>query len=261
VTRIATMNEVSSTENLFAQRLNDALRYAELRDSSIFALGAEPYPAARFPTMFPSQNSSLVDTFDSPPAIRRGGFDLDLGGESRVIHGEVRRATVPGYGVQDLWQDGMLIYALDATVEPCWGSPTAKGELRVNPLALIEPVYLFAELSKRIYTESTVQPQTIFYRVLLRRLVLNGKLAGLPLGPLSYPEFPEGGPELVAPDMEMERSIVWEGRIDSEAIAYRLVREIYFWFGASEENIPFTKKASNGEVVVDPEILVEIGNL
>jgi hypothetical protein len=126
---------------------------------------------------------------------------------------------------------------------------------------LIEPIYLFAELSKRIYGESRVQPQTVLYRVLFRRLVLNGRLARLPIGPLSYPEFPDEGPELAAPDMEMERGVAWGERIDSEAIAYRLVREIYLWFGASEQEIPFTKKAPNGDVVVDPETLVEVGNL
>jgi hypothetical protein len=59
----------------------------------------------------------------------------------------------------------------------------------------------------------------------------------------------------------MERGVAWGERIDSEAIAYRLVREIYLWFGASEQEIPFTKKAPNGDVVVDPETLVEVGNL
>jgi hypothetical protein len=155
----------------------------------------------------------------------------------------------------------MLIYAVDAMVQPCWGNPATDARLRVNPLALCEPVYLFAELSRLVYQQSTVGPQRIIYRAFFRRLAQNGALAKLSEGIL-HPTFFESGPTHTAPDSEMARVVDWEQpQVDSGALAYQLVQEIYHWFGISDDGIPYTRKRSDGVAVIDPEELVKAGNL
>ena len=256
------MNEVTATENVTLERLQEAVRQAQLTDRAVFALTAEPTPSCRFPTLFAGRDSPLVSIFDHPPSLRRAGFDLEHDGNSRIVRGDLRQALVQGWNILELWRDGVLIYAVDATVQPCWGSPTPNGGLRVNSLALIEPVYLFAELGKRIYVDSTVQPQFIVYRIFFHRLALNGRLAKLSEGPVGDPALFESGPTHAAPDSEMERTITWDGaKIDSAAVAYQLVQEVYHWFGISDDGIPYTKKHSDGTTVIDPEALIKAGNL
>jgi hypothetical protein len=58
----------------------------------------------------------------------------------------------------------------------------------------------------------------------------------------------------------MDRTISWErGDIESGAVAYELVQEVYHWFGISDDGIPHTKKLANGTIVIDPEALKKAG--
>jgi hypothetical protein len=255
------MNEVTETENLALKRLHEATKLAELTEGSVFALTAEPTPSSRFPSLFAGEDSSVVRTFNNPPQLRRAGFDLEHGGNSRMVRGDLRRAVVQGWNILELWRDGMLIYAVDATVQPCWGSPTSSGALRVNQLALVEPVYLFVELSRRIYRESTVKPRFVVYRVFFQRIAQNGKPAILCEGPIGDAGSLGRNRAYFAPDSKMERTITWEQpEIDTGAVAFQLLQEVYHWFGISDEGIPYARKRSDGRTVIDPEDLIKAGN-
>ena len=254
------MNAVNATEDLMLKRLQGAIEQAQLTERPVFALTAEPAPSSRFPTLFAGKDNPLVRTFDHPRALRRAGFDLEHDGNSRIVRGELRRALIQGFHVLELWRDGTLIYAVDATVQPCWGNSASNGQLRVNPLALTEPVYLFAELSRLVYEQSTVKPESVTYRVFFYRLTLNGRHAKLSEGPL-HPTETEKEPACEAPDSEMAIAVTWVGNnIDPAAVAYELLQEIYHWFGISDDGIPYTKRRSDGTTVIDSEELIKAGN-
>ncbi len=253
------MNESVSPANVFSHRLLEAIEQAQLSKQPVFALTAEPSPNARFPILFTGPDNPLVKLIDQPPTIRRAGFDLATG-DSRIIRGDLRRAVVPGWNILELWRDGFLLYAVDSNVQPCWGNRPPRRGLRVNPLALCEPVYLFAELSRLVYEQSIVKPKSVTYQVFFKRLAQDGKLATLSEGPL-HPTLFTCGPTHVAPDSEMERSIVWDQpEMNPGAIAYQLLQEIYHWFEISDDGIPYTKKTADGGTVIDPDALVKAGN-
>lgn len=253
------MNEVSETEERLSKRLLGAIALAQLTERPVFALTAEPTPSSRFPALFAGKDTPLVATFDHPPTLRRAGFDLEHSGNSRIVRGDLRRGLVQGFKVLELWRDGVLIYAVEAGFQPGWGNPVTDGGVRVNPLALAEPVYLFAELTRQIYEQSTVKPGRIAYRVSFSRLVENGELAKLSEGPLE-PIFFESGEPFVAPGPEMERTVIWEHpEVDSGAVAYRLLQEVYHWFGISDSGIPYTRRIKETTTVVDPEELIKAG--
>jgi len=256
------MNESNVTvanEDLLSRRLQEALEQAQLTERSVFALTAEPSPSARLPTLFAGSDAALVKNFNNPPRLRHAGFDLEHGGTSRIVRGDLRRALVQGWKVLDLWRDGTLIYAVDAAVQPCWGNPAPGGGLRVNPLALSEPIYLFGELSRLVYEESTVKPKRVVYRVFFRRLIAEGIRARLSDGPLD-PVFFESGSSHTAPDSEMEREVTWEQEgIEPAALAYRLVKEVYNWFEISDDGIPYARKLATGMSVIDREALLKAG--
>jgi hypothetical protein len=243
-----------------AQRLESAIELAQLREHSVFALAAKPWPDARFKTLFAGNDAPLVRNFNNPPRLRKAGFSLEHDGNSRIVAGELRRALIQGWKVLELRRDGTLIYAVDAFVQPLWGSPRPDGSLQLNPLALAEPVYLFAELSRLIYQESTQKPKHVEYRERFERLAQDGKPASLSEGPLD-PIFFASGQRHNAPASDMDRAITinWGEDIDPGAVAYQLVQEVYYWFGISNDGIPYTKKKPNGATVIDRDSLIKAG--
>jgi hypothetical protein len=42
-------------------------------------------------------------------------------------------------------------------------------------------------------------------------------------------------------------------------VAYRLVREVYHWFGISDDGIPYTSVGEDGERAIDPEAIRRLG--
>jgi hypothetical protein len=253
------MDEKNLDEDPVGRRLETAVELAQLTEFPVFGLAAKPSPHARFRTLFAGNDAMLVQLFNNPPRLRKAGFSLEHDGNSRIVMGELRRVLIPGWKTIELWRDGTLIYAVDALVQPFWGSPRPDGSLQLNPLALAEPVYLFSELSRLIYDESTHKPQRVGYRVKFERLVYGGKRASLGEGPLE-PFFFGNGNWRHAPDSKMDRTISWErGDIESGAVAYELVQEVYHWFGISDDGIPHTKKLANGTIVIDPEALKKAG--
>jgi hypothetical protein len=252
------MDQKHLEENRIDQRLAAAVELAELTDRPLFALIAKPWPDARFKTLFAGNDATLVKVFNNPRTLRRAGFSLEHDGNSRIVMGELRRVLIPGWKIMELWRDGTLIYAVDAYVQPLWGSPRPDGSLHLNPLALAEPVYLFAELSRLVYEESVQRPQRVEYRIRLERLIQNGKRASLGEGPLG--RFFFGPANHFAPDSTLDRLFVWEGSdIESGAVAYELVKEVYNWFGISDDGIPYTKKQQTGIATIDPEALKVAG--
>ncbi len=224
-----TMNEQLLSDASVMDRLEAAIELAQLTEQSVFALTAKPSPDARFRSLFAGNDAPLVKNFNHPPNLRRAGFDLEHRGDSRIVVGELRRALAPTWKVMELWRDGCLLYAVDAMVQPCWGKPTPDGALRVNPLALCEPVYLFAKLSKLIFQDSIRKPERIEYGVRFERLTQNGKPARLSEGPLG--PFFRSEPGHPAPAPDMQRVIVWDRQeLDEGAVAYEIVQEVYRWF-------------------------------
>jgi len=242
-----------------AQRLDAAVALAHLSGRPVFALASKPQPDSRFRNLFGSREASLVHNFEHPPVLRRAGFSLEHDGNSRIVMGELRRVLIPSWKVMELWRDGVFLYAVDALVQPFWGSPRKKdGSLQMNPLALAEPIYLFALLSNLIYEESVTPPHRIEYRIRLDCLIQNGTTASLSEGALD--PFFFGNPLThPAPASTFDRTIVWQtGKIVAEVVAYELVKEVYNWFGISDDGIPYTVN-SDGTVAIDPQALTRAG--
>ncbi len=45
----------------------------------------------------------------------------------------------------------------------------------------------------------------------------------------------------------MEKAVVWnQETVRSGEVAYQLVKEVYNWFGISDDGIPYTKREADG---------------
>ena len=90
------MDQKHLEEDRVAQRLEAAVELAQLTDRVLFALTAQPWPNARFKTLFAGNDATLVQLFNNPPRLRRAGFSLEHDGNSKIVMGELRRVLIPG---------------------------------------------------------------------------------------------------------------------------------------------------------------------
>jgi len=47
--------------------------------------------------------------------------------------------------------------------------------------------------------------------------------------------------------------------IESGAVAYEIVQEVYHWFGISDDGMPYTRKSASGVTAIDREALIKAG--
>jgi hypothetical protein len=215
----------------------------------IFALTAVPLSRIEMPDLFGDRDRPLIRALDNPPTIRPHGFDLEHRSSSKIIAGNLRRASVPKHNILELWRDGVLIFAIDGHKLCWWNNPPRDETLRINPLVLIESTYNFASLSQRVYAEAIPAPERIEFGILLRDITINGKPAEMvPALGISFDakKSPTG-------EDTKHAYVVWDkAEVKPGLIAYQLVREIYRWFGFEDSSIPFTALEEDS-IAIDPE--------
>ena len=232
-------------------QIGQALRAAGLADRPALVLAAKPTEPVDMPTLFHTF-SELVAALQMPPELRRGGFNLGtLGRGAPIIAGQLRRKLEPGDSVLDLWRDGTLVFAATGGREfLCWGQYASENEVpRINPVALIESTYLFAELSKRVFEHARPVPNKVVCRLELKNLLDRGRPFGLKVRVLDPWYVP--GPGAKAPRADFKFEVEQRG-VEPGALTFQLVREVYAWFGVGSEKIPLTDIV-HGQPVISPE--------
>jgi len=125
-----------------------------------------------------------------------------------------------------------------------------------GPTVLIESTYLFAELSKKVFSLAQPLPRGIEYRIALRNMTSYGKPCKLGRrmdGP--WRDVALGMYGNNAPASEAVFSVKWdEVEIDPKVIAFLLVSKIYEWFGVEHEGIPYTERIDNKSLIAPEQI-------
>jgi hypothetical protein len=246
-------------DELLNDRVVEGLMAVDLLQSPAFILAAIPTQPVEIPTLFARRNAEIVRLLEQPPELRPSGFDLNTGAPARIIRGQLRRAVNTGYKILDLWRDGTLIFVATGGAEfLCWGKQTrAGGRLRINPLVLIESTYLFAELARKVFEHAQPHPEEIKYRLQLQNMTVNSEPCVLIPGPLGAFQWEFGTNIHTAPDS----SVTITGQ-DSDphpgAVAFKLVAELYTWFGLEHDQIPYTE-GLNDQLVISPDQIRRAG--
>ena len=238
--------------HLLEERVAAALIGAELSNRRSFSLGAIPMEPIEIPTLFESRDADLVRLLENPPELRNAGFDLNTGSSVRIVRGQLQRAVAPEAKIIELWRDGTVIFAGTADEDfLCWGRhSTIGGGLRINPLALVESTYLFAELSRRIFESGKPQPTVLQYRLALENLNPDGNPCLLTPGPLGSFSWQFGTETYPAPASQAVFSVKWADLpIRPGRLAFLLVREVYRWFGIEDNAIPYTEQEDDDFVI------------
>jgi hypothetical protein len=224
----------------FQTRLSAALEASGLNEGPALALAAFARRNLDLRDLFQSRSSRLAQLIDDPPQLRASGFDLRVGESSRIVEGRLRRAVrKPAEPNQqfslakllELHRDGMLIYT--ATGDErwlCWGSNAA--EPAIHPLVLVETTALFVKLAFDVFQGHVSTDDCIEFHLRLLRLKPGCRLQGGP---------PRGwGQALIRPQESAHLKIaVAFGSEEPKAVAFRLLSEVYSWFGFEADKIPF----------------------
>ncbi len=182
------------------------------------------------------------DWLQNIPSIRFGGWTLRTYERPQIVQGKLIRVKDDNYKIVELHRDGTLIASVIANSKfLAWG----KGEIgnRINQVALIEIIYNFVELYSKVLSDLESQVETAYIRVKLCNLFNHrGDAIKSYLTPNRIDSLEASFEQKEAPKDAWAESIEFEtASFDSRVITFKVVQEIYLWFGFDESNIPYTK--------------------
>jgi hypothetical protein len=213
-----------------------------------------PTDQVQFPTLFESPQAGIVQLLEHPPKLRSSGFDF--GGErtSQIVEGSLRRVLVPDFKDLEIWRDGPIV-----AVVPgddwflCWGMNSSETSgLVINSLAFVEATYLFVNFSLKAYQFADPKPERLTFQTGLIGMTTDGHPCRL------YPGAPGGialfgSKEAPGPNITAYTESNFENA-DVGVISFRLLADIYSWFGLDSTAIPYaTGDGENRRI--DPKLI------
>ncbi len=224
------------------QRYSSALDAASLAAKPSFALTAVPSRKLDLIELVESQESDLVKLIQHPPELRKYGFDLNTGSSAVLISNGQARRSRSHRKLLELWRDGCLIFVADGESFLCRDINKEKKQrpfpLLINTLVLSESTLLFCELAKQIYSKAIPRARSIQLGLRFSNLV-NDEMPPV-LVPSEIDFWGSDGHSYEAESGEGRFSLTVDIDEDSAVAAWRLISQIYVWFGIEHDKIPYT---------------------
>jgi hypothetical protein len=240
--------------SLVRERVRNAEEAVQLTARPVFVLAATPCQSTNIPRLFSSRDSDVVRLLEDPPELRSGGFGPDAGLNSRIVEqGEARRTVIDHYKLLEIWKDGTVVSVAEGGADFLSWASRATNMLRINQLVLVETTYLFVKLVNDVLAGADPAPLTVYYLLGMRRMTIQEPAILFP-GPLS--NFPHGQQQAQG----SERVVTFSASFgtDPRLIAFKLVAQVYHWFGFDEDNIPYAEQLTSGERIISPDQIIEL---
>ena len=239
---------------LLQKRTKGAIEAVQLDTSPTFALAAASSPSTEIQGLFSSRDADVVRLLENPEQLRPSGFGPGAGENSRIVAGgDARRTMIVGYKLLEIWADGCIVFVADGGDSFLSWANKAPDRLRVNQLTLIESTYLFVKFVNDVLAKSDPKPETVLYRLWLRRMTIQEPAILFP-GPLTT--FPHG--EQSAPGADKDINISSPYGTDPRLIAFKLVAQVYRWFSFDEDDIPYKEETASGTKIVSRDQIIEL---
>jgi len=248
-----TKESVRISPEALNQRIENAIQAVGLTDRCSYVLASCPDVEVEIRGLFESSTSDMVKLIDGPPRLRYAGFDIATGEGSKIVNGELRRSILKPYKVLEVWRDGTVIFVTNGDEGfLCWGDYNSDKFLRVNSIALVESVYLFALFARNVYEGGNVPDCPVTMRLELHN-ILETKPYGLSKcrtrSGWAYAETDLKQAKFKS--TVLEQKFGWR-HISPEVWAYKIVGDFYAKFGLEHQFVPYTK-GENGTMAIDPE--------
>jgi len=217
-----------------------------MKDNRLMILAIMPTLAGELKTIFSEEPESIRRKLESPPKLRTSGWDLPSFTQAQFQRGEFIQVVEHGRMIVDLYRDGTFV--LGGQIHRSFLAWSDKTDSQLHPLAMIELILNFTRFYRLVLEDFRVPPDRIELRVELRNMHLQGQKTVLNGGTVGdYWPF-SGGKEAPADSWNKEL-IVSANSYDPDRAAFSLIREIYLWFGHSDQSIPYIKETSSGTVI------------
>ena len=237
------------------RRIEFALEHAELGKQRCLFLAATPSQNGELKSIFSDKPGSIKNKLENPFQFRSSGWGIRTLDQAKFLRGELIRVANGERKVVDLYRDGCLVFAGSANKEfIAWNNNI---DLQIHPLALIEVIASFVRFYKDVLADFHADAGKITFRIGLRNMKLAGKISFLPARKdYATPLYPTG-PAKTAPGDCWVKDIATSDAYDPDRVAFELVRELYVWFGQTEDVIPYTTEKYD-QVVIDADQLESI---
>jgi hypothetical protein len=230
------------TSERLLQRAADAKIAAQLSDVPSFFLIASPMEPVTLSELY-SSKSAAHKAISNPPTFREHGFDVNPHTPVQYVRGEVVRRVTKGRKGLELWKDGTLIFVGRNDEDFLGWAVRRKGEdLYINNYVMTEVISLFLVLAIQIFRDVQDPPRKVQVCFGLMREKADGatyELSDHPISPLG--SFP--GEKVPAENMTFWIAFELKDAIP-EVEALRLLKEVYHWFGITDEQIPYVDSTS-----------------
>lgn len=183
-----------------------------------------------------SSSCKIKDLLENPVSLRTNGWDLRTLSKAKFIVGELYRVMIGGYKIVDVYRDGTLIFI--GTVNEdflLWNTP--RDMKKINSLSMIELIYNFCVFYRIILGEFITVPKNVIVNISLKYMKKDN--VDVCLSPYDYTNSKHAIRTNPAPEDFFEKVIFTEDIVDSQKIAYDIIKEIYFWFNHEENVIPY----------------------
>jgi hypothetical protein len=204
-----------------------------------------PAPPSDLRSLFSEHPKSIRRELENPPELRPNGWGLRTGASARSIDGEFIQ-TESFREVINLYRDGQFVVAsrIDRN-SIAWSD---KKDARIHPLAFVEFVTNTLMFYRLVLADMSITPQSLHVEVRLGNLTPTGETTTLPAGGINNMGRTFG--EKSAPAPAWSRTITVDAATyDATRTAFLLLREVYVWFGHTDEDVPYTKGIGDDRMV------------
>jgi hypothetical protein len=243
------------------QRTREEVGFGSRATFSLVAWSEKPI---NFPGLFESRDDPVVQYLEHPPQLRTDGFGLLRGRPSTIVEGKLRRCLAPGFRLLEIWRDGPLISMVEGDGgHLCWGvDSTEDVGLKINNLALTETVYLFCDWALNVYKFATPNPTQLNLRMIFSDMAPTGKPFSLnphPAGTWGF-RFYDNSKRAPEPTGKHFETQVDFADAEPGAIAYKLLVDLYTWFGFEANQVPYANRERQ-PTQIDPAIIISAATL
>ena len=245
--RLLPVPQLSSTAvtNTTEKRVERVLAQQEFNDTRTLIVVIRPVPGSELRSIFSNQTNSIRRIIEDPPELRAYGWGIRTGSAARFVDGDFLQ-TESHRQVINLYRDGELIVGASIYRDGlAWAD---NSDSRFHPLALVEFITNVFRFFTHVLNDMQVKPKSLEIEVRLGNLFRDSQKTSLPAGSINNVGMTFGSKQ--APAAEWSRTILVDpSTYDPARTALRILREIYAWFGHSEEAIPYTIGARDDKTV------------
>ena len=210
----------------------------------IFIYSMVPLQTTSYKNFF--ETGPIKSLLENPGQLRYAGWDLTTNGAAKIIKGEYFELTSAERKRIQVYEDGSVFVRVSADNDYLsWGMNDSnfRETPRLNTLALIEFSLNFCRLCSALTKFMEPQPTEVELKVEIRNAFFgNSKLFLVP-HPVSTHWFAYTDDRCVAPESSTTRRLpvaTKQLQLRPDVVAFLLVRQIFLWFGASPDTIPYT---------------------